>query len=154
LIALLVVLAAAIPLAGCGTKGSPRPPEFVRPQTIDDLTARPVAQGIRLTWTRPVTTMDGSSMPDLDGFVITRAVEGPAATPGDLVFEPIATLHLDDRGRFRKVREVTYEDRTAVPGRRYLYRVVAFTLDRYVSAPSAPARARWRGAPAATMPED
>jgi hypothetical protein len=152
--AVFVVLAAVVSLPGCGTKSSPRPPEFVRPQTIDDLTARSVAQGIRLTWTRPVKTMDGRSMPDLDGFVVTRAVEEPATAPVDLVFEPIATLHLDDRGRFRKVRKVTYEDRTVVPGQRYVYRIVAFTLDRYVSAPSAPARARWRDFPPAAMREE
>lgn len=129
---------------GCGRKAPPRPPQFVRPRRIDDLVATPLTGGIRLTWTRPTETVDGSDMPDLDGIVIRRAVVmEPSAEVDDLAFETIAIIHLDDRERFAKARRMSYDDRTAVAGRTYVYRVVAFTLDRYFSVPSAPTRARW-----------
>jgi hypothetical protein len=80
-------------------------------------------------------------MPDLDGFVISRA---NAATSADgPTFQTLATIHLDDRERFSKARTITYDDLDVVPGEAYLYRVVAFTLDGYVGRPSPPARVRW-----------
>ena len=149
-----MALSAACSLSACGKKESPRPPQLVRPQTIQDLNARPVEDGIRLTWTRPTATVEGRSMPDLDGVMISRAAEVPTSTrPEDLIFEHIATIHLDDRGRFNKVRKMTFDDRSVVAGTVYLYRVTAFTLDRYFSLPSPAARSRWPGAPPATRPE-
>jgi hypothetical protein len=128
---------------GCGNKEDPRPPEFVRPQRIDDLQATPTQSGIRLTWTRPTKTADGSTMPDLDGFVVSRAI---ATSPIDAAdFETIATIHLDDRERFAKVRRMTYDDLRVTAGETYLYRVVAFTLDGYVGGPSRIARAQAPG---------
>ncbi len=106
-----MVLAAACSLTACGKRDFPRPPQLVRPKEIQDLRAHPVADGIRLTWTRPTTTVEGRAMPDLDGFMISRAVEAPMiASPDELIFEHIATIHLDDRARFDKVRKVTFDD--------------------------------------------
>jgi len=138
----LVVALCAIPW-GCGNRGNPRPPEFVRPQQVDDLEATAAQSGIRLTWTRPTKTVDGSDMPDLDGFVVNRAVATTSAESPH--FETIATIHLDDRERFAKVRRMTYEDLRVASGETYLYRVVAFTLDGYVGAPSRVARGQWPG---------
>jgi hypothetical protein len=142
-----VALLAVAGGGGCGRKAAPRPPELVRPRSVDDLAARPTAEGIRLTWTRPTTTVEGRAMRDLAGFVVTRAAKGPAVPR----FEPIATIQLDDRARFRKVREMAYDDRGLAPGEPYLYRVVAFTLDRYFSTPSPAAEATWPG-PGAAAP--
>lgn len=145
------VMAACIALAllsgalgACGRKGPPRPPELVRPTAVDDLAATPVAAGIRLTWTRPTTTVDGSDMPDLDGFRVERVIATEPPTP-PLRFAIIATIHLDDRERFSKTRRMMFEDHAVVAGTRYVYRIVTFTLDDYVSLPSAEARARWSG---------
>jgi hypothetical protein len=139
-----LIVALSTMAGACGNKGNPRPPEYVRPQQIDNLEATAARSGIRLTWTRPTETVDGSPMPDLDGFVVSRAL---ATTSTDTPrFETIATIHLDDRERFAKVRRVTYDDVRVVPGQTYLYRVVAFTLDGYVGAPSRLARAQWSGA--------
>ncbi len=133
-------------LIACGIKGEPRPPAFVRPSTIVDLAAESTDGGIRLTWTRPTTTMDGKTMPDLDGIMITRAIDiAPPTRPSELLFEHIATIHLDDRERFHKVREMRFEDRSVTPGQSYAYTVTAFTFDRYFGAPSPTARAVWRG---------
>jgi len=94
-------------------------------------------------------------MPDLDGFMISRAVEAlKNASPDELIFEHIATIHLDDRARFDKVRKVTFDDRDVVAGYVYVYRVTAFTLDRYFSIPSPVARARWSGPSPATKPKE
>ena len=82
-------------------------------------------------------------MPDLDGFVVSRALATASAESPH--FETIATIHLDDRERFAKVRRVTYDDLRVAPGETYLYRVVAFTLDGYVGGPSRIARAQWSG---------
>ena len=130
----------------CGLKADPRPPHFVRPSTIETLGAEPTRDGIQLTWTRPTTTMDGKTMPDLDGILITRAIDVSPPTKGPtLLFEHIATIHLDDRERFHKVRRMSFEDRSVTPGQTYAYRVQAFTFDRYFSAPSPAARAAWPG---------
>jgi len=138
-----VVAICALPWA-CGNKGNPRPPEFVRPQRIEDLAATPSRTGIRLSWTRPTKTVDGNDMPDLDGFVVSRATGATSVESAH--FETIATIHLDDRERFAKVHRMTYDDLRVTPGETYLYRVVAFTLDGYVGGPSRVARAQWSGA--------
>jgi hypothetical protein len=141
-----LIVAVSTMAGACGNKGNPRPPEYVRPQRIDNLEATAAQSGIRLTWTRPTETVDGSPMPDLDGFVVSRALATTSTEATDAPrFETIATIHLDDRERFAKVRRVTYDDVRVVPGETYLYRVVAFTLDGYVGAPSRLARAQWSG---------
>lgn len=151
----VMVLAAACSLTSCGKRDFPRPPQLVRPKAIQDLRAHPVADGIRLTWTRPTTTAEGRAMPDLDGFMISRAVEAPMINrPEELIFEHIATIHLDDRARFDQVRKMTFDDRDVVAGHVYVYRVTAFTLDRYFSIPSPGARARWSGPSPATKPDE
>ncbi len=151
---LVAALAAALPHAGgCGRKAPPRPPELVRPRSVRNLSAQPGREGMRLTWTRPTETVDGDDMPDLDGFVVERAVVPPhVETSATLVFETIATIHLDDRERFSKIRTVRYEDRTVTAGMTYAYRVVAFTLDRYTSRPSRVVRVRWPGATDPAVP--
>jgi hypothetical protein len=134
------------PAAGCGRKGAPRPPDLVRPRTVRHLSARPGAEGIRLTWTRPTETVDGTDMPDLDGFVVERAeTSSDSEESAALAFATVATIHLDDRERFSRIRVVRYDDRTVTVGRTYAYRVVAFTLDGYTSQPSRVVRARWSG---------
>lgn len=135
---------------GCGRKAGPRPPHLVQPERIMDLRARPIRDGIRLFWSRPTQTVDGRTMPDLDGVRIARALQVPGVEPKELPFEHIATVLLDDRGRFDKIREMTYDDRTVVPGTTYFYQVEAFTLDGYHGRPSPLARASWRGPRRAT----
>jgi hypothetical protein len=156
----------ALSLGACGVKALPRPPQFVRPQTIEDLRASRTRHGIRLTWSRPTTTVDGRAMKDLDGIIITRATAtdvdvAPSSSPdgADTVaeraaFEHIATIHLDDRGRFDKVRSMAFDDTTVTPGTVYLYSVSGFTLDGYVGAPSPAVRARWRGPHGASRSTD
>ncbi len=119
-------------MAACGRKAPPRPPEDVAPKTIADLAATNTAEGIRLSWSRPLTYMDETRMPDLAGFIVERAI----GTTPPAAFKKVSLLEVGDRDRFRQEKHFQYVDPEVVPGTDYRYRVVSFTLDRYFSAPS------------------
>jgi hypothetical protein len=116
--------------AGCGRKGLPRAPEDVAPQTLADLAASNVVDGIQLSWSRPQLYADGTRMPDLGGFLVERAADDA------LTYERIAELAVTDRDRFRQIKRFKHLDPDVTPGVAYRYRVVSFTVDRYFSAPS------------------
>ena len=127
-----LALAGAL-LAACGNKTNLRPPAQVQPQAATALVAASAKDGVLLTWHRPTQYTGGSRMSDLGGFDIERA-------PGDGTgnYARIGQMVLDDQKRFRPQRELSWTDTTAVPGTRYRYRVIAFTLDDYRSAPAGP----------------
>jgi len=127
----LVVLAAAL-AAGCGRKGPLRAPEDVQPAIISDLSASDTAAGIQLSWSRPRFYVDGERMSDLGGFTVERAVGSPAEMP----FAPLARFEVSDRDRFRQISTFSHLDSDTTVGTLYRYRVVSFTVDGYVSAPS------------------
>jgi hypothetical protein len=122
----------AASLLACGRKALPRPSEDVVPQTISDLTAANVAEGIQLSWSRPRTCADGARLTDLAGFVVERATGTQPRVP----FGRLAVLEVSDRDRFRQVKQFQYVDRDTNAETTYQYQVVSFTLDRYFSAPS------------------
>jgi hypothetical protein len=122
----------AVAHTGCGLKASPRPPEDVLPKTISDLHATNLSEGVQLSWSRPLFYADGSRMADLAGFVIERAV----GTEPHVPFARLSVLEVSDRDRFRQIKRFQYLDRDTRAGTTYRYRVVSFTLDRYVSKPS------------------
>ena len=126
-------LAALLALTlACGQKGPPVPPQLVRPEPVSELGAMATPEGVRLTWGRPDHYTSGKSMKDLGGFTIERA-------PGDQgQFVRVGTVEVTDRTRFRKEHRFEWVDGTATAGTRYRYRVVAFTLDGYKSAPAGP----------------
>jgi hypothetical protein len=104
----------------------------VAPQTISDLSATNIAEGIQLSWSRPLNYVDGSRMTDLGGFTIERAVGSePRAA-----FHRVALLEVNDRDRFRQMKHFQYVDRDTQAEKAYQYRVVSSTVDRYFSAPS------------------
>ena len=140
----MVVLTTALVLAACGRKAPPLPPELVRPEPAEDLVAAVVADGVRLTWQRPLRYSGGQRMNDLDHFVIDRA-PAEAARP---TFVHVGRFDLDDQTRFRKERHIEWVDHDVVPGGRYLYRVLAITLDGYESAPAGPVSVQYRAAAA------
>ncbi|HSV05215.1 MAG TPA: lipoprotein [Candidatus Binatus sp.] len=136
-----VALVGALLLAACGRKGPPVAPELVRPEPAEDLTAAIVADGVRLTWQRPLRYSGGQRMNDLDHFVIDRA-PAEAARP---IFGHVGRLDLDDQTRFRKERHLEWIDHDAVRGASYLYRVVAVTRDGSQSAPAGPVEVEYAG---------
>jgi hypothetical protein len=125
-------LLVAASLLACGREAPPRPPEDVAPQTISDLSASNVAEGIQLSWSRPLDYVDGSRMTDLGGFTIERA----AGAEPRAAFRRLALLEVNDRDRFRQMKRFQYVDRDTQAEQTYRYRVVSSTLDRYLSAPS------------------
>jgi len=146
-----VALAALVLAAlACGHKGPPVAPELVRPGVAENLTGIATPEGVRLTWLRPQHYSGGQRMNDLGGFTIERA---PAAEGVAPVFRKVGTLELEDQTRFRKERRLEWVDKSAEPGQRYLYRVIAFTLDGDRSAAAGPIAVRFgpaEEAPAAT----
>jgi hypothetical protein len=140
----IAMLAAALGLAACGRKAPPLAPELVRPEPAEDLAAAVVADGVRLTWVRPLRYSGGQRMNDLGHFVIDRA---PADAPHP-TFARVGQLELDDRMRFRKERRLEWVDHDVVAGGRYLYRVVAVTLDGDESAPAGPVNVEYSAGPA------
>jgi len=128
----LFLVLACILTASCGRKAPPRPPQDVRPKTIADLAANNVADGVQLSWSRPRTYADGTQMADLGGFVVERA----DGTDPSVAFKRVTQLEVTDRDRFRQIKKFRYLDRDTSVGTQYRYRVVSFTIDRYVSAPS------------------
>ena len=100
------------------------------PRPLADISASNVADGVQLSWSRPLLYADGERMTDLGGFVVERAV-------GDaLDYQRIAVLEVTDRDRFRQIKRFKHVDHDVTPGVAYRYRVVSFTLDRYFSPPS------------------
>lgn len=123
---LVLLLAAA-----CGVRSRPLPPELVQPEPPTSLIAKSLAEGVRLSWHRPMKYSGGKNMRDLQGFDIERATGADGVD-----FAKVGTFELTDQTRFRKERTIDWTDTSAVAGTAYRYRIVAFTLDRYRSAPS------------------
>ncbi len=121
----------ALLAAGCGAKSRPIPPELVQPEPPTGLVAKSLAEGVRLTWRRPTKYSGGKNMRDLQGFEIERA-----AGADGIDFTRGGTFELTDQTRFRKERTIEWTDTSAVAGTTYRYRIVAYTLDGYRSAPS------------------
>jgi hypothetical protein len=118
------------PSLGCGRKAPPRPPEDVLPRPLADLAASNLPAGVQLSWSRPALYVDGERMTDLGGFVVQRA------SGDELTYQTIAELGVTDRDRFRQISRFKHLDADVTPGVIYRYRVVSFTVDRYLSAPS------------------
>ncbi|HLY38542.1 MAG TPA: hypothetical protein VKU61_10935 [Candidatus Binatia bacterium] len=131
--AIVVVLALLAP--ACGQKNRVIPPELVRPETPDDLSAVATPEGVRLNWNRPTRYSGGGQMNDLDGFVIQRATGTGAVSAA---YAEVGKVILNDQNRFRKERRIEWVDTTATPGNLYFYRVIAVTMDRSRSIPAGP----------------
>jgi len=127
-----LVLLLAVSLLACGRVAPPRSPEDMAPQTISDLSATNVAEGIQLSWSRPLTYADGTRMTDLGSFIVECAV----GTEPHVAFHRLAVLEVSDRDRFRQVKHFQYVDRDTNAETTYQYRLVSSTLDRYFSTPS------------------
>jgi len=57
-IAMMVALAAAVVLAGCGTPGAPQPPSLNLPDRVEDLAANRSGSMVSLTWAMPKKNTD------------------------------------------------------------------------------------------------
>jgi fibronectin type 3 domain-containing protein len=69
-----VMIAAALLLTGgCGLKNLPVPPESVVPTAITDLRYTIVDNGVKLTWSFPVKTIQGAAITDISSFELYLA---------------------------------------------------------------------------------
>ena len=120
----------------CGRKTAVRPPELVAPKPIEDLKLEAKTTGIELRWSRPRTYVDGSTMDDLGGFLVLRAIQDASKSEETSEFSELATVVVEDRDRFRQAKRFRYTDEQITVGTRYRYQVRAFTLDGDYSIPS------------------
>jgi hypothetical protein len=122
--------------SACGRKTMPRPPQLVAPKPVQELSLATQSTGILVRWSRPTEYVDGATMEDLGGFVVERNRYNSS-------FEEIARIPVTDQGRFQRAKRFDYVDTQLLPGAVYHYRIVAFTTDRYYSAPSDAAEITW-----------
>ena len=127
----------------CGRKTIVRPPELVRPETINNLTLEIQSTGVALRWGRVEKRADGEDLDDLAGFAILRATRDAQGKESD--FAQVASVPVDDRERFRKTKTFTYTDEQLTVGSLYRYRVLAFTLDGYRGESSNTVEIVWQG---------
>jgi len=143
----IACLLLALPFGACGRKTMPKPPQLVAPKPVQELSLATQSTGILVRWSRPTEYVDGGTMEDLGGFVVER-------NRYNSIFEEIARVPVTDQGRFQRAKRFDYLDTQLLPGAVYHYRIVAFTTDRYYSAPSDAAEITWNppgtAAPAAT----
>jgi hypothetical protein len=129
-VAALVPVVVMVTFAACGRKADPRPPELAIPRSTDPVLLANVATGIKVTWKRPRSYVDGTALDDLGSFRILRACDAETA------FAQVAMVSVNDRERFRKTASFTLVDHDVPIGSTCAYRVIAVTLDDYASAPA------------------
>jgi hypothetical protein len=139
------LLGALLALVACGRKTMPKPPQLVAPKAVQELSLATQSTGILVRWSRPTEYVDGTGMDDLGGFVVER-------NRYNSKFEEVARVPVTDQGRFQKAKRFDYLDTQLLPGATYHYRIVAFTTDRYFSAPSDAAEITWNPPSAAPAP--
>ena len=120
----------------CGKKDFPRAPELISPKPVTNLAARPVADGIVLTWNRPTEYINGTEIKDLASFVIFRKEVSPSCLDCPVPYRQLTTVNVEDRERFVKQKQYRYDDLETRPNTMYRYRVSAQLLDGSLSAPS------------------
>jgi fibronectin type 3 domain-containing protein len=160
--ALALALLLALPLAACGRRGPPVPPETRLPAAVQDLSVNVLGEGVRLRWTLPRIRVDRSPLKELRRTEVYRRLEtgereptrpailsfgglfgGPPELHG---FERVADIPLGEPPKGPPVESgpvevagsrVTYTDAQGLGfGRRYTYVVVAVDAQGRPSPPS------------------
>ena len=134
LLLLALLIAALAP--GCGKKADPRAPEFVAPKPITNLSARPAADGVSLSWNRPTEYMDGKEIKDLTSFVIFRKEISPSCLDCPVPYRQLTIVNVEDREKFVKQKQYRFDDGEVRAKTIYRYRVSAQLVDGSLSAPS------------------
>ena len=132
LLALLLLVSGS----ACGKKGDPRAPELVTPKLITNLAARPVADGVALTWNRPTEYVDGSEIKDLASFVIFRKEISKSCLDCPVPYRQLTTVNVEDREKFARLKQYRFDDREVRADAIYRYRVASQLFDGSLSGPS------------------
>ena len=134
-IALIALFVAAL-CSGCGKKGDPHAPELATPRVINNLTAKPVSDGVVLTWARPSQYVDGREIKDLASFVIFRKEISQTCPDCVVPYRQLTTVFVEDREKFVKQKQYRFVDDEAQPKAVYRYRVSSQLIDGTLSEPS------------------
>ncbi len=132
LLGVVLLLAAS----GCGKKSDPRAPELATPKLITNLAARPVADGVALTWNRPTEYVDGRELKDLASFVIFRKEISRSCLDCPVPYRQLTTVNVEDREKFVRLKQYRYDDREVRGDTVYRYRVASQLFDGSLSGPS------------------
>jgi len=122
--------------SSCGKKGDLRAPELAAPKTITNLAARPGANSVVLTWSRPTEYVDGTELKDLASFVIFRKEVSQSCPDCPVPYRQLTTLYVEDREKFSKKKQYQFDDQEVRLKTIYRYRVSSQLLDGSLSAPS------------------
>jgi len=132
----LLVLILVVSGSACGKKGDPRAPELATPKLITNLAAKPVADGVALTWNRPTEYVDGSEIKDLASFVIFRKEISKSCLDCPVPYRQLTTVNVEDREKFARLKQYRFDDREVRANAIYRYRVASQLLDGSLSGPS------------------
>lgn len=113
--------------ASCGVKAPPQPRERVVPAPVEDVEVMAVPEGLRITFTLPSNSLDGSPLKTIGGYRIVR--EGP---DGKSLREDVRLSVSEMRQRVGG--SVAYLDEPPEKGGAYRYCV--FPVDGYGSHPA------------------
>jgi len=122
-----IAVAGLLPGLSCGIKAPPQPRELVVPAPIEDVAVRVVPEGLRITFTLPSKSLDGSPLETIGGYRILR--EGP---DGKEVREE--TRFSVSEMRQRRGKSMAFLDE--IPEQAGVYRYCVIPLDVYGSHPS------------------
>lgn len=126
---LFVLAASFLALAGCGLKTPPVAPESIVPEAITDLTYSVDDNGVKLTWSFPVRTINKQEIEDVTNFELFRAEIplkdycGSCPIPFAQAISVPAGAVFDGGAR----RKATYESGTLKSGHRYFFKVRSST---------------------------
>jgi len=123
-VAVGIAVVVLFPLASCGVKAPPQPREVVLPAPVEALAVTIVPEGLRITFTLPSKSLDGSRLKGIGGYRILR--EGPEGTD---VREDIRFSVSEMRQKVGKT--VTFLDKP--PARAGTYRYCVVPVDAYGS---------------------
>lgn len=116
-------------VGGCGYKDLPVPPSTVVPEPVSDLLYSVSDKGLRLSWSYPVKTIQGSAVEDISSFDLYRAAVPLADYCGGCPIPFGKAIELDGGvpfdGNLR--RKATYESSDLQSGYKYFYKVTSRT---------------------------
>jgi predicted small lipoprotein YifL len=153
---LLLLSFALVSLSACGRKGALLPPEALVPASVRDLNVVQTGQDFRITWKAPEKEQGGRPLKDLSGFLLFRRDATPEG--GDCPSCPdswklLSSIDLDMLATFQKSGDLfIYFDKGGEKGRRFQYRVTAFSKSGGRSSPAdAPVKKLFQPPPAPTI---
>jgi hypothetical protein len=122
-----ITIAVVFSVVSCGVKAPPQPRERVVPAPVQDVIVTPVAEGLRITFTLPSESLDGSRLKEIGGYRVLR--EGPK---GKDVREEIRFSVSEMRQRVGK--SIAFVD--VPPEQAGVYRYCVVPFDLYGTGPT------------------